>query len=68
MRLYLRISGKRMAEFVFSDIIILNTAIAALFLILVGCAMFLYIEHKIEDRTCFRSSLKTLAYRLFSRK
>ena len=54
-----------MVEFILTDIIIINSAVAILFLLLVGCAIFLHIEFTAKDAECYLSSLKTRAFRNF---
>ena len=55
-----------MAKFGLADIVILNVATAILFLILIGCAIFLYTELKWGDLKCCLSSLKTLGFQNYS--
>lgn len=57
-----------MVEFSLSDIVIVNLAVAILFLILVGCAIFVHIEFKSQDMSCYLSSLRTLAFQNFFRR
>lgn len=50
------------------DVIILNSATALLFIIMVLCAIFVHMEFKSQDIACSLSFLKTLAFQNFFRR